>query len=39
MVPFAMSVMGYLQGQLNYCQMAYGDEDPNIPPSWMKKDE
>lgn len=27
-------VVGYLQGQLNYIQLAYGDEDPNIPPEW-----
>src|SRR5207302_1037348 len=27
-------VVGYLQGQLNYIQLAYGDEDPNIPPGW-----
>jgi hypothetical protein len=30
------SVVTYLQGQLNYCQTAYGDTDPNIPPSWRK---
>jgi hypothetical protein len=28
------SVGGYFQGQLNYAQLAYGDEDPNMPPSW-----
>lgn len=27
-------VLLYHQGQLNYVQMAYGDEDPNIPPEW-----
>lgn len=27
-------VLGYWQGQLNLAQLAYGDEDPNIPPSW-----
>jgi hypothetical protein len=27
-------VIAYHQGQLNYCQLAYGDEDPNIPPGW-----
>jgi hypothetical protein len=28
------SIVLYYQGQLNYCQLAYGDEDPNIPPDW-----
>jgi hypothetical protein len=28
------AVMGYCQGQMNYCQLAYGDADPNIPPGW-----
>jgi hypothetical protein len=28
------SVIGYLQGQLNYVQTAYGDTDPNMPPDW-----
>jgi DinB superfamily len=27
-------VLSYHQGQLNYVQMAYGDEDPNMPPEW-----
>ena len=27
-------VVAYHQGQLNYLQLAYGDEDPNIPPEW-----
>ncbi len=26
--------LSYHQGQLNYVQLAYGDEDPNIPPEW-----
>src|SRR5205823_2227295 len=26
--------IGYFQGQLNYTQLAYGDEDANIPPNW-----
>jgi len=29
------SIVGYFQGQLNYAQLVYGDENPNIPPSWM----
>lgn len=24
----------YHQGQLNYIQLCYGDENPNIPPDW-----
>lgn len=28
------SVTGYFQGQLNYLQLAYGDEDPHIPAEW-----
>jgi hypothetical protein len=28
------SALGYMQGQLNYLQTAYGDMDPNIPPGW-----
>jgi len=24
----------YHQGQLNYCQLCYGDTDPNLPPEW-----
>lgn len=27
-------VDGYLQGQLNYLQTAYGDTNPNIPEGW-----
>lgn len=27
--------LGYYQGQLNYVQLAGGDEDPNLPPEWM----
>jgi len=30
----AQGVSGYFQGQLNYLQLCYGDEDPNMPPSW-----
>ena len=30
----SVNVIGYFQGQLNYCQLSYGDTDPNIPPSW-----
>lgn len=30
----AQGVCGYFQGQLNYLQLCYGDEDPNMPPSW-----
>ena len=30
-------VVAYHQGQLNYCQLAYGDEDPNIPPNWGRE--
>lgn len=29
-----LNVVGYFQGQLNYCQLSYGDTDPNIPPDW-----
>jgi hypothetical protein len=29
------AVIGYFQGQLNYVQLIYGDEDPNMPPDWM----
>lgn len=29
---FVNQVVGYFQGQLNLVQLAYGDEDPNIPP-------
>src|SRR5437764_873458 len=32
---FISSVVGYGQGQLNFLQLCYGDEDPNIPPSWQ----
>lgn len=32
----ALQGMGYAQGQLNLIQLAYGDEDPNIPPDWMQ---
>ena len=28
-------VLGYFQGQLNFLQLCYGDEDPNIPPEWQ----
>lgn len=28
------TVLGYWQGQLNYIQTAYGDTNPNIPPTW-----
>jgi DinB family protein len=31
---FLPTILGYFQGQLNYLQLAYGDEDPNIPPDW-----
>jgi hypothetical protein len=31
-------VIAYHQGQLNYLQMAYGDEDPNMPPNWGKEE-
>ena len=34
LLPGVMSVVGYFQGQLNYLQLAYGDENPNIPPDW-----
>jgi hypothetical protein len=36
LVWLAPIVVGYHQGQLNYAQMAYGDEDPNIPPGWIE---
>lgn len=29
-----MYVDGYMQGQLNYLQTAYGDKNPNIPEGW-----
>jgi hypothetical protein len=28
----------YHQGQLNYLQLTYGDEDPNIPPNWGREE-
>jgi hypothetical protein len=31
------SALGYMQGQLNYLQTAYGDMDPNIPPDWGRE--
>jgi len=31
------SVIAYHQGQLNYLQLCYGDEDPNMPPDWGKE--
>ena len=34
---FLPAVLGYFQGQLNYVQLAYGDEDPNIPPEWRSQ--
>jgi DinB family protein len=34
---FIPSVIGYFQGQLNYVQLAYGDEEPNIPPEWGRQ--
>lgn len=34
MVVWLPMVLGYLQGQLNYVQVAYGDMDPNMPPDW-----
>jgi hypothetical protein len=30
-------VLGYLQGQFNYIQTAYGDGDPNMPPEWYAR--
>jgi hypothetical protein len=33
---FAAVVTGYFQGQLNLVQLAYGDDDPNIPPEWKQ---
>jgi hypothetical protein len=32
------SVGGYAQGQLNYLQLCYGDEDPNMPPNWGQEE-
>lgn len=29
--------LGYFQGQLNTIQLAYGDEEPNVPPEWRPK--
>ena len=29
---FVNQVIGYLQGQMNLVQLAYGDEEPHIPP-------
>lgn len=37
MLWFGAGVLGYWQGQLNYVQTLYGDMDPNIPPSWIRK--
>jgi hypothetical protein len=34
MLWWAPAALGYVQGQLNYLQLAYGDTDPNIPPGW-----
>lgn len=33
-VGFFPVVIGYWQGQLNYVQIAYGDNEPNIPVNW-----
>lgn len=35
-LPFVMTALAYFQGQLNYVQLAYGDENPNIPPRWRE---
>jgi hypothetical protein len=32
------AVVGYLQGQMNLVQLAYGDTDPNIPPDWGREE-
>jgi hypothetical protein len=34
MLWWTASAIGYMQGQLNYAQTAYGDMNPNIPPEW-----
>lgn len=31
-------VSGYAQGQMNYCQLAYGDKGANIPSGWGKEE-
>ncbi len=36
---FVPAILAYFQGQLNYLQTAYGDMDPNIPPSWRGGEE
>ena len=33
-VGWVPSAIAYHQGQLNYLQTAYGDTNPNMPPSW-----
>jgi len=33
----ANQVFGYLQGQLNYIQICYGDTEPNMPPTWLQQ--
>lgn len=33
-IAFVNQVVGYWQGQLNLTQLAYGDENPNIPPQF-----
>src|SRR4051794_30789351 len=38
MVLTVLNVLGYFQAQLNYCQLAYGDADPNIPAAWREPD-
>lgn len=30
-------VIGYFQGQLNYAQMIYGDDNVNVPPNWGRE--
>ncbi len=35
MIAFLPGVIGYYQGQLNYIQLCYGDNDPNIPADWF----
>jgi len=31
-----MMALGYVQGQLNYLQLSFGDTDPHQPPSWSE---
>lgn len=38
MLGYLPGIVNYVQGQLNYLQLIYGDTDANIPPGWGKEE-